>query len=146
VDWGKLGADLILECSGKFLTRAKLQPFFDAVRGGLQRQSNAAQAATYIEQRQGSRHRGRRPPTLVLLVVAADKPQPGALLQGCKKVVVSAPVKDPAPVLNIVYGVNHVSQPCCAAAGPACPVPAKCHSCGAALRCCWYCREVLLLR
>lgn len=29
--------------------------------------------------------------------------------QGAKKVVVSAPVKDPHPVLNIVYGVNHVS-------------------------------------
>jgi hypothetical protein len=27
------------------------------------------------------------------------------------QVVVSAPVKDPNPVLNIVYGVNHVS--CC---------------------------------
>jgi hypothetical protein len=26
---------------------------------------------------------------------------------------VSAPVKDPNPVLNIVYGVNHVSQASC---------------------------------
>jgi len=32
--------------------------------------------------------------------------------QGVPKVVVSAPVKDEArPVLNIVYGVNHVSWP-----------------------------------
>ncbi|PRW57280.1 type I glyceraldehyde-3-phosphate dehydrogenase [Chlorella sorokiniana] len=56
VDWGSLGVEVALECSGKFLNRAKLQPFFD---------------------------------------------------KGCKKVVVSAPVKDPQPVLNIVYGVNH---------------------------------------
>jgi glyceraldehyde-3-phosphate dehydrogenase/erythrose-4-phosphate dehydrogenase len=34
------------------------------------------------------------------------------VLQGCKKVVVSAPVKDPSPVLNIVYGINHVSRLC----------------------------------
>lgn len=57
LQWGdSIGAELIMECSGAFLTRAKLQPFFDA---------------------------------------------------GAKKVVVSAPVKDPTPVLNIVYGVNH---------------------------------------
>lgn len=30
VDWGKLGVELVLEASGKFLTRDKLQPFFDA--------------------------------------------------------------------------------------------------------------------
>ncbi len=29
--------------------------------------------------------------------------------KGVKKVVVSAPVKDPNPVLNIVYGCNEVS-------------------------------------
>mmetsp|Transcript_28361 Transcript_28361/g.80060 ORF Transcript_28361/g.80060 Transcript_28361/m.80060 type:complete len:344 (-) Transcript_28361:256-1287(-) len=50
------GIDIVLECSGKFLTREKLQPFFD---------------------------------------------------KGIKKVIVSAPVKDPNPVLNIVYGCNH---------------------------------------
>mmetsp|Transcript_16651 Transcript_16651/g.42705 ORF Transcript_16651/g.42705 Transcript_16651/m.42705 type:complete len:344 (+) Transcript_16651:174-1205(+) len=50
------GIDVVLECSGKFLTREALQPFFD---------------------------------------------------QGVKKVIVSAPVKDPNPVLNIVYGCNH---------------------------------------
>lgn len=54
--WGSLAIDLVMECSGVFLTRAALQPFFDS---------------------------------------------------GVKKVVVSAPVKDPNPVLNIVYGVNH---------------------------------------
>jgi glyceraldehyde 3-phosphate dehydrogenase len=57
VAWGELGIDMVLECSGVLLTRAKLQPFFDA---------------------------------------------------GVKKVVVSAPVKDPEPVLNIVYGCNHL--------------------------------------
>jgi hypothetical protein len=31
--------------------------------------------------------------------------------QGVKKVVVSAPVKDPNPVLNVVYGCNEVSTP-----------------------------------
>ena len=31
VDWGSLGVDVAFECSGKFLTRAKLQPFFDKV-------------------------------------------------------------------------------------------------------------------
>ena len=36
-----------------------------------------------------------------------------APVQGCKKVVVSAPVKDPQPVLNIVYGVNHVRRAHC---------------------------------
>lgn len=55
----ELGATLVLESSGVFLTRAALQPFFDS---------------------------------------------------GAKKVVVSAPVKDANPVLNIVYGVNHVSK------------------------------------
>ncbi|KAL6750910.1 glyceraldehyde 3-phosphate dehydrogenase [Haematococcus lacustris] len=52
--WGDV--DLVLECTGQFLTRATLQPYFT---------------------------------------------------MGVKKVVVSAPVKDPNPVLNIVYGVNH---------------------------------------
>lgn len=56
LDWKALGVELVLECSGKFLTRAQLQPHFD---------------------------------------------------NGAKKVVVSAPVKDPSPVLNIVYGINH---------------------------------------
>ncbi|EFN55997.1 hypothetical protein CHLNCDRAFT_145382 [Chlorella variabilis] len=56
VEWGSLGVQVALECSGKFLNREKLQPFFD---------------------------------------------------KGCQKVVVSAPVKDPSPVLNIVYGINH---------------------------------------
>lgn len=52
---------------------------------------------------------------------AATLPQPAVLLQraahapvqGCKKVVVSAPVKDPQPVLNVVYGVNHVRRAHC---------------------------------
>lgn len=49
-----LGVEMVLECSGQFLTRDSLQPYFD---------------------------------------------------KGVKKVLVSAPVKDPAdPVLNIVYG------------------------------------------
>ncbi|KAK9830553.1 hypothetical protein WJX72_012427 [[Myrmecia] bisecta] len=55
VSWDELGVKLVMECSGKFLTRASLQPFFD---------------------------------------------------RSVKKVVVSAPVKDPEPVLNIVYGCN----------------------------------------
>lgn len=55
VDWAAIGVDLVLECSGQFLTRAQLQPFFD---------------------------------------------------RGVRKVVVSAPVKDPSPVLNIVVGCN----------------------------------------
>lgn len=56
--WTDTGAvDMVFECTGVFLTRAKLQPYLDA---------------------------------------------------GVKKVVVSAPVKDPDPVLNIVYGVNHL--------------------------------------
>jgi glyceraldehyde 3-phosphate dehydrogenase len=49
--------DMVFECTGVFLTRAKLQPYLDA---------------------------------------------------GVKKVVVSAPVKDADPVLNVVYGVNHL--------------------------------------
>jgi len=53
VDWGSLGIDLIIECSGKFKTQEALQPYFD---------------------------------------------------QGIKKVLVSAPVPDPA--INIVYGIN----------------------------------------
>lgn len=48
--------DMVLECTGAFLNRATLQPYFD---------------------------------------------------QGIKKVVVSAPVKDPEPVLNVVMGCNH---------------------------------------
>lgn len=51
------GVDMVFECTGVFLTRAKLQPYLDA---------------------------------------------------GVKKVVVSAPVKDADPVLNVVYGVNHL--------------------------------------
>ena len=51
------GVALVLECTGVFLTRAALAPYFDAC--------------------------------------------------GARKVVVSAPVKDQLPVLNIVYGVNH---------------------------------------
>jgi glyceraldehyde 3-phosphate dehydrogenase len=56
VDWKQAGAEIMLDCSGVFLDRAALLPYFDG---------------------------------------------------GMKKVVVSAPVKDPVPVLNIVYGVNH---------------------------------------
>lgn len=57
VSWGNMGIEMVMECSGVFLTREKLQPFFS---------------------------------------------------DGVKKVVVSAPVKDPKdPALNIVYGVNH---------------------------------------
>lgn len=55
VKWGDLSVQLLLDCTGVFLTRAQLQPYFDA---------------------------------------------------GVAKVVVSAPVKDPQPVLNIVYGCN----------------------------------------
>ena len=51
------GVALVLECTGVFLTRAALAPYFDAC--------------------------------------------------GVRKVLVSAPVKDPQPVLNVVYGVNH---------------------------------------
>lgn len=51
------GVALVLECTGVFLTRAALAPYFDAC--------------------------------------------------GARKVVVSAPVKDPLAVLNVVYGVNH---------------------------------------
>lgn len=54
--WANLDATIVLEGTGVFLTRAKLQSYFDG---------------------------------------------------GIKKIVVSAPVKDPEPVLNIVYGVNH---------------------------------------
>lgn len=31
VEWGSLGVQVALECSGKFLNREKLQPFFDKV-------------------------------------------------------------------------------------------------------------------
>ena len=51
------GVALVLECTGVFLTRTALAPYFDAC--------------------------------------------------GVRKVVVSAPVKDPVAVLNVVYGVNH---------------------------------------
>jgi glyceraldehyde 3-phosphate dehydrogenase len=51
------GVALVLECTGVFLTRAALAPYFDAC--------------------------------------------------GARKVVVSAPVKDPVAVLNVVVGVNH---------------------------------------
>lgn len=53
MDWGALGIDLMIECSGKFKTQETLQTYFD---------------------------------------------------QGISKVLVSAPVPDPA--LNIVYGIN----------------------------------------
>lgn len=60
VDYSGLRIDQVWDCTGVFLTRKALQPYFD---------------------------------------------------QGVPKVVVSAPVKDAAqPVLNIVYGVNHVSR------------------------------------
>lgn len=66
VDYSGLNVDQVWDCTGVFLTRKALQPYFD---------------------------------------------------KGVPKVVVSAPVKDAAqPVLNIVYGVNHVSVGlvCCA--------------------------------
>jgi glyceraldehyde 3-phosphate dehydrogenase len=57
------GVQLVLECTGQFLTRATLAPYFDAC--------------------------------------------------GVRKVVVSAPVKDSNPVLNVVMGVNDAAyQPC----------------------------------
>ena len=60
VDYSGLDVDQVWDCTGVFLTRQALQPYFD---------------------------------------------------KGVPKVVVSAPVKDAQyPVLNIVYGVNHVSQ------------------------------------
>jgi hypothetical protein len=60
VDYSGLQVDQVWDCTGVFLTRKALQPYFD---------------------------------------------------KGVPKVVVSAPVKDAAhPVLNIVYGVNHVSR------------------------------------
>lgn len=59
---------MVMECTGVFLTRATLQPYFD---------------------------------------------------KGIKKVVVSAPVKDEVPVLNIVYGCNHVGN-CVAYHGVVC--------------------------
>jgi len=60
VPWREMGVDIVLECSGKFRTRALLQPYLD---------------------------------------------------QGVRKVVVSAPVKEP-DVLNIVRGCNdHLYDP-----------------------------------
>jgi glyceraldehyde-3-phosphate dehydrogenase/erythrose-4-phosphate dehydrogenase len=58
VDYTGLGVQQVWECTGAFLDRATLQPYFD---------------------------------------------------KGVPKVVVSAPVKDPNPVLNVVMGCNHVS-------------------------------------
>lgn len=59
VDWGAMGIDLMIECSGKFKTKEALQPYF---------------------------------------------------YQGVKKVLVSAPV--PEPALNLVYGINdHLYDP-----------------------------------
>jgi glyceraldehyde-3-phosphate dehydrogenase/erythrose-4-phosphate dehydrogenase len=58
VSYEGLAVDMVLECTGVFLTRAKLDPYFS---------------------------------------------------KGVKKVVVSAPVKDPRPVLNVVVGCNDVS-------------------------------------
>lgn len=55
IAWGDLGVEVVLECTGKFLTPEKLQAYFD---------------------------------------------------RGVKRVIVSAPVKDPR-ALNIVMGVNH---------------------------------------
>jgi glyceraldehyde-3-phosphate dehydrogenase/erythrose-4-phosphate dehydrogenase len=60
LDYAGLGVQQVWECTGAFLTRAALQPYFE---------------------------------------------------KGVPKVVVSAPVKDALPVLNIVMGCNHVS--CC---------------------------------
>lgn len=61
MNYSGLGVQQVWDCTGVFLTRASLAPYFDA--------------------------------------------------HGVPKVVVSAPVKDAAqPVLNIVYGVNHVSS------------------------------------
>lgn len=57
VSYDGLGVEMVLECTGVFLTREKLAPYF---------------------------------------------------AKGVKKVVVSAPVKDPEPVLNIVVGCNEV--------------------------------------
>ena len=37
VDWAGLGVEVMLECSGKFLTREKLQPFFNRVGVGAGR-------------------------------------------------------------------------------------------------------------
>ena len=54
VDWGGMGIDLLIDCSGRFKSEQTLQPYFD---------------------------------------------------RGVKKVLVSAPV--PEPALNVVYGVNH---------------------------------------
>jgi glyceraldehyde 3-phosphate dehydrogenase len=60
ISWGDLGVDVVLECTGKFLTPAVLQ---------------------------------------------------GHLDRGAKRVIVAAPVKDPA-VLNVVVGVNeHLYEP-----------------------------------
>lgn len=42
--------------------------------------------------------------------------------QGVKKVVVSAPVKDEPPVLNVVMGCNDVSSPRRLAFFPVCPI------------------------
>jgi len=56
VDWEAMGVEMVLECTGKFLTVATLQPYFDTC--------------------------------------------------GVKRVVVSAPVKEPE-CLNVVLGCNH---------------------------------------
>jgi len=56
VDWAEMGIEMVLECTGKFLTVDSLQPYFDKC--------------------------------------------------GVKRVVVSAPVKEPA-CLNVVLGCNH---------------------------------------
>ena len=54
IDWGGMGIDVVIECTGKFKTAEKLQGYFEL---------------------------------------------------GVKKVLVSAPV--PEPAINIVYGINH---------------------------------------
>ena len=57
VDWAAAGVEVALECSGKFLTRAKLQPFLDAVRG-----ARPQAAATRGELGHATAGRGGLPP------------------------------------------------------------------------------------
>lgn len=120
VDWAAAGTEVALECSGKFLNRATLQPFFDAVSGvAVGRLAIACASGPPGDCcRRGGAARGAPwscPRTACIplphCTLAHRTTPPGRLpLQGVKKVVVSAPVKDPAPVLNIVYGVNHVRR------------------------------------
>ena len=127
VDWAGLGAEIMLDCSGKFLNREKLQPYFDRVRCPLPAAAAACTAAGAADcagtgkcckaacashRAAGSALAAARPSTPRCLFCTLPLLLMLPPLQGCKKVVVSAPVKDPNPVLNIVYGVNHVSQAC----------------------------------